>query len=54
MLTLRKANLNDMLQYFYWRNEIIIRENSFNIQEVSWSEHQAWCGNNRLFNRQRP
>jgi len=45
MLTLRKANLNDMLQYFYWRNEAIVRKNSFNIQEVSWSEHQAWFVN---------
>ena len=45
MLVLRNANNFDMLQYFSWVNDGLVRQNSILIKPVDWAEHQEWFKN---------
>lgn len=38
----RKANEKDMLTVFNWSNDALVRENSFNSEEIQLKNHQAW------------
>lgn len=39
---LREVNAGDMERILAWRNDPLTRENSFNKEEISLSDHQKW------------
>jgi RimJ/RimL family protein N-acetyltransferase len=41
-LRIRLAEAQDTHNIFNWRNHPLIRKNSANPQEISWSEHSLW------------
>lgn len=42
MLRFRKASIDDLMTYFEWANDIVVREQSFNSKEISFEEHIFW------------
>lgn len=42
MLTLRTATMEDAKQLHEWRNDLLTRQNSINMDEVPWENHVAW------------
>lgn len=41
-LTLRMTERKDMLQYFFWANDPVTRQNSFDPHPISWENHETW------------
>ena len=41
----RAADVHDAELLWNWRNDPLVRQNSFNSDPISWNEHQAWYGN---------
>ena len=41
-LTVRKANIDDMLTYFNWANDPEVRMQSFNPELISFTKHKSW------------
>jgi RimJ/RimL family protein N-acetyltransferase len=41
-LRMRMAEAEDAHNVFNWRNHPLVRKNSVNAQEISWSEHSQW------------
>jgi UDP-2,4-diacetamido-2,4,6-trideoxy-beta-L-altropyranose hydrolase len=41
-LSIRKAKISDLLLYFHWANDSIVRENAINQQAITLEEHQIW------------
>lgn len=44
-LSLRRAVIEDMEQYFFWANDPVVRENSFQKKPITWREHVTWFRN---------
>lgn len=42
MVKLRKATLDDMDILYLWVNDPVVRNNSFNVESVSYKNHQKW------------
>lgn len=42
MPRLRLAAEGDMLRYFEWRNDPLVRRNSFSQREITFEEHRTW------------
>ena len=42
MLNFRKAKIDDIELYFFWANEINVREQSFNSKLIDFDEHKKW------------
>jgi RimJ/RimL family protein N-acetyltransferase len=42
MLNFRKAKIDDIELYFFWSNEINVREQSFNSKLINFDEHKTW------------
>lgn len=42
MLTFRNATDGDIMLYFDWANEEVVRQNSINKVEIIYSEHEEW------------
>jgi RimJ/RimL family protein N-acetyltransferase len=53
VLRMRMAEAQDARSIFNWRNHPLVRKNSVNAQEISWSEHSQWC-KQQLENSNRP
>lgn len=41
-INFRRANENDMIVYFNWANDIIVRENSYQTAPISLESHKNW------------
>jgi len=41
-LTLRRTERKDMLQYFFWANDPVTRQNAFDPYPISWENHVTW------------
>jgi RimJ/RimL family protein N-acetyltransferase len=41
-LKFRKANINDAKLYFNWANDKLVRKNSFQQEEINYSQHINW------------
>jgi RimJ/RimL family protein N-acetyltransferase len=52
-LCMRMAEAQDARSIFNWRNHPLVRRNSVNEQEISWSEHSQWY-EQQLENSNRP
>jgi UDP-2,4-diacetamido-2,4,6-trideoxy-beta-L-altropyranose hydrolase len=52
-LRMRMAEAQDARNIFSWRNHPLVRRNSVNAQEISWSEHSQWY-EQQLENSNRP
>jgi UDP-2,4-diacetamido-2,4,6-trideoxy-beta-L-altropyranose hydrolase len=52
-LSMRLAKAQDARNIFNWRNHPLVRKNSVNAQEISWSEHSQWY-EQQLKNSNRP
>jgi UDP-2,4-diacetamido-2,4,6-trideoxy-beta-L-altropyranose hydrolase len=54
-IRLRPACEEDIVLYFNWANDLVVRNNSFNTSPISWATHQLWFSkklhdvNSRLF-----
>jgi UDP-2,4-diacetamido-2,4,6-trideoxy-beta-L-altropyranose hydrolase len=44
-LTLRKASPKDMELFYFWANDPVVRENSFQQDSIPWQEHATWFKN---------
>lgn len=44
-LTLRGACQEDMELFYYWANDPVVRENSFQQEPISWEKHVSWFQN---------
>ena len=53
VLRMRMAKAQDARNIFNWRNHPLVRRNSVNEQEISWSEHSQWY-EQQLGNSNRP
>lgn len=42
MLSCKKANINDLQLYFTWANDLTVREQSFNSEEIVFENHKEW------------
>ena len=42
MISFRPATMADARQIFDWRNDPLVRQNSFNQNELKWEEHLKW------------
>jgi RimJ/RimL family protein N-acetyltransferase len=42
MIHFRKANFQDLTQYFEWVNNTLVRTQSFNTNKISIEEHTKW------------
>jgi len=42
MLSFRKAKIDDIELYYFWANEINVREQSFNSSLIDFDEHKIW------------
>jgi RimJ/RimL family protein N-acetyltransferase len=42
MIEFREANITDLLTYFEWFNDSIVRSSSFSLKEVSFKNHEKW------------
>lgn len=42
MLSFRKANSNDLQLYFEWANDLIVREQSYDSNEIYLEAHKKW------------
>ena len=51
-LILKKANITDLIQTRFWRNDYITRNNSFNKNYINQNEHARWFFDT-LFNNQK-
>ena len=45
MLTFRKAEAKDMMLYFEWVNEKLVRSQSFSTKPISLDDHKKWFFN---------
>jgi len=52
-LRMRLAKAQDVRNIFNWRNHPLVRKNSVNAQEISWSAHSQWF-EQQLINSNRP
>jgi len=41
-LSVREAQLSDLLLYWHWVNDPVVRKNAFNENIIKWQEHQKW------------
>jgi UDP-2,4-diacetamido-2,4,6-trideoxy-beta-L-altropyranose hydrolase len=41
-LSIRRASLNDLMQYFEWANDPSVRSNSFNSKTIELDNHVSW------------
>jgi RimJ/RimL family protein N-acetyltransferase len=41
----RRANEDDMMLYFYWANDLLVRENSYQSEPILLEDHQNWFYN---------
>jgi RimJ/RimL family protein N-acetyltransferase len=39
---LRKATLDDMSLYFEWANDLLVRQNAFNVEPIPYTAHEQW------------
>lgn len=46
MITFRKATIDDILTYFEWANEQLVRNQSYNSGIIDLASHSAWFENN--------
>jgi UDP-2,4-diacetamido-2,4,6-trideoxy-beta-L-altropyranose hydrolase len=46
MLTIEMADQHDVELYFNWANDPTTRSQSFNNEQIKWSEHESWFENN--------
>ena len=44
-LSLRQACLEDMEPFYFWANDPVVRENSFQQEPIAWHEHATWFKN---------
>lgn len=44
-LSIRKATSLDILLYWHWVNDPVVRKNSFNENTKEWKKHQEWFNN---------
>lgn len=42
MLNFRKAKIDDIELYYFWANEVNVREQSFNSNLIDFDEHKTW------------
>lgn len=42
MLSCKKVNINDLQLYFTWANDLTVREQSFNSEEIVFESHKEW------------
>jgi RimJ/RimL family protein N-acetyltransferase len=42
MLTFRKAIQSDVVLYFEWANDLIVREQSYNSGQIDFENHKKW------------
>lgn len=42
MLKIRRANIEDMRQYYEWRNEPAVRASAFTSEPIPWGSHIEW------------
>jgi len=42
MLSYREADKNDARLLFKWANDAEVRGQAFNVEKISWEEHQKW------------
>jgi len=42
ILKLRKAEIKDSYQYFEWRNDPLVRKNSYNSKLIDLDSHNKW------------
>jgi RimJ/RimL family protein N-acetyltransferase len=42
MLTFRKAIQSDVALYFEWANDLIVREQSYNSEQIDFESHKKW------------
>ncbi len=47
-LFVRKATIEDAQQYFEWANDVAVRNNSFNKDQITWENHLKWFKNKLL------
>ncbi len=47
-LFVRKATIEDAQQYFEWANDVAVRNNSFNKDQINWENHLKWFENKLL------
>ena len=50
-LILKKANITDLIQTRFWRNDYITRNNSFNKNYINPNEHARWFFDTLLNNK---
>lgn len=53
LINLREATIDDTLILFNWRNDIDVRKNSFNIDEVNYNNHIDWFETKLVSNNSR-
>lgn len=41
-LSVRRATADDVVLLWEWRNDPVVRQNSFNSDPIPWAEHQMW------------
>ena len=41
-ITIREAQLSDMLLYFKWANDPVVRQMAFHSEPISWESHCKW------------
>lgn len=41
-LSLRQANQEDIELFYFWANDPLVRQNSFNQKPIAWDEHTYW------------
>uniref|UniRef100_UPI004048D8EC GNAT family N-acetyltransferase n=1 Tax=Algoriphagus sp. TaxID=1872435 RepID=UPI004048D8EC len=44
-ILIRKAVIEDSLTYFNWVNDPVVREQSYNSENISWIDHEKWFNN---------
>ena len=42
MITFRKATTSDVLLYFDWANDAVVRQQSYQSEPIDWTNHQKW------------
>ena len=52
-LILKKANITDLIQTRFWRNDYITRNNSFNKNHINQNEHAKWFFDTLLNNKKK-
>lgn len=41
-LSVRRADVGDAELLWRWRNDPLVRQNSFNTQHIPWADHELW------------